>query len=129
MKVWGSDLRRYGRVVIAAPSQKALVDALNAGPIERHGAAADPAPEDGGRLRTDPGACAVTERRFPIQANPRQRVAPTDIPWAVAEVAYREYVARWGASQSLERLAERGGFHPEELTELLAGSPAKEDES
>lgn len=40
------------------------------------------------------------------------------IPWAVAEIAYREYVERFGSSQTLERLAERGGFSEGEMDML-----------
>lgn len=43
------------------------------------------------------------ERRFPIQGGPA-------IPWAEAEIAYQSYVRFYGPCQTLERLAERGGF-------------------
>lgn len=43
---------------------------------------------------------------------------PTDIPWAVAEKAYEEYARRYGREQSLERLAERGGFDVWEMDDL-----------
>ncbi len=46
---------------------------------------------------------------------------PTSIPWPVAEVAYREYARRYGTHQSLERLAERGGFGIEEMDDLHPG--------
>lgn len=42
-------------------------------------------------------------KRFPIQG-------VGSVPWAAAEQAYRAYSARYGTEQSLERLAERGGF-------------------
>lgn len=42
-------------------------------------------------------------RAFPIQRY-------GTIPWSVAQVAYAEYARQFGTSQSLERLAERGGF-------------------
>lgn len=45
----------------------------------------------------------MTERRFPMQNGP-------SIPWSLAEVIYAGYSALFGSSQSLERLAERGGF-------------------
>ena len=41
------------------------------------------------------------------------------IPWEQAEEAYEEYAAQHGKDQSLERLAERGGFSAEEIIELL----------
>lgn len=42
---------------------------------------------------------------------------PKSIPWSVAEKAYSVYVATGGRSQTLERLAERGGFHAQEMDE------------
>lgn len=43
---------------------------------------------------------------------------PSTIPWWLAEIAY-EYYNRGGGSQSLERLAERGGFGRGELVALI----------
>jgi hypothetical protein len=43
------------------------------------------------------------ERRFPIQNT-------GTVPWRFAERAYVSYARRYGTGQSLERLAERGGF-------------------
>ena len=62
-------------------------------------------------------------RPFPIQGELRSshwgmRPACT-IPWWLAEKAYARYVARYGRGQSLERLAERGGFGRQELLDLL----------
>lgn len=45
---------------------------------------------------------------------------PRSIPWWIAEIAHRQYVREFGDCQSLERLAERGGFHWSELGMLLA---------
>ncbi len=42
------------------------------------------------------------------------------IPWWLAEVAYKEYVNKFGDTQSLERLAERGGFGRSKLVWLLS---------
>lgn len=42
-------------------------------------------------------------RRFPMQDGP-------DIDWATAEKIYEIYSFLYGKSQTLERLAERGGF-------------------
>lgn len=57
-------------------------------------------------------------RRFPMQGT---RGAPGGwIPWWLAEIVYAGYVARYGAGQSLERLAERGGFGFEEMGMLLS---------
>lgn len=59
-------------------------------------------------------------RPFPIQADhQRPRNEPSTIPWWLAEVAYEYYAAKFGTQQSLERLAERGGFGREELVGLL----------
>ena len=46
----------------------------------------------------------MNERTFPIQG-----FAP-GVPWAAAEQAYVTYAKHFGTSQSLQRLAERGGF-------------------
>lgn len=44
---------------------------------------------------------------------------PMSVPWRIAELAYSVYASRYGRSQSLERLAERGGFHAGEMDMLL----------
>lgn len=43
------------------------------------------------------------ERPFPMERGP-------SIPWKLAEAIYAGYAAQYGTSQSLDRLAERGGF-------------------
>lgn len=55
---------------------------------------------------------ASQERMFPV-------LDGGQIPWSVAEVAYIEYANQYGKDQSLERLAERGGLHANELDALL----------
>jgi hypothetical protein len=65
----------------------------------------DPTPPP---VETDAGA----QRTFPIIGYGR-------VPYHLAEQAYRTYAARWGSSQTLERLGERGGFHPVEFTDFL----------
>lgn len=57
-------------------------------------------------------------RPFPIQADYPFKPS-TKIPWWLAEIAYEYYASRYGKQQSLERLAERGGFGREELLMLL----------
>ena len=53
-------------------------------------------------------------RQFPIQGEtPKQQ--KTYIPWWLAEIAYEYYSERFGNDQSLERIAERGGFGRREL--------------
>src|SRR5688572_15470657 len=44
---------------------------------------------------------------------------PVRIPWSVAELAYSGYSAQHGTSQTLERLAERGGFGASEMDEYV----------
>lgn len=59
-------------------------------------------------------------RPFPIQAeSPYTKHPPSFIPWWLAEIAYVYYAKRYGKDQSLERLAERGGFGRRELLILL----------
>ena len=66
-------------------------------------------------------------RSFPIQAGEsyidedmrRIYPQPSKIPWWLAEEAYAYYSERFGTQQSLERLAQRGGFGREELLMLL----------
>jgi hypothetical protein len=64
-------------------------------------------------------------RPFPIQGD-RIKIdagyryhSPCMIPWWLAENAYQHYVKLFGAGQSLERIAERGGFSRYELLTLL----------
>lgn len=63
------------------------------------------------------------ERMFPIQGDTdtetRIRRPAGSVPWSVAEEAYKVYSEWFGTSQSLERLAERGGFSWHELVRLL----------
>lgn len=73
---------------------------------------------------TPTGAASGDVRWFPIVTPAHHhdkdcKAYPPRIPWHVAELAYSVYAARWGGSQSLERLAERGGFHPGEMDEFL----------
>lgn len=49
---------------------------------------------------------------FPIQQG-------GTIPWWLAEEAYEHYSKLFGEDQSLQRLAERGGFGTQELLTLL----------
>jgi len=64
------------------------------------------------QLRERPFPLIRADRRYPRAA------APLRIPWSVAEHAYGAYAARYGKAQSLERLAERGGFGVEEMDAL-----------
>ena len=58
-------------------------------------------------------------RMFPIQSAHGAKPHPTSIPWAIADLAYSVYSARYGKDQSLERMAERGGFSPGEMDDFL----------
>ena len=54
----------------------------------------------------------MNEKRFPMQDGP-------DIDWTTAEKIYEIYRKLYGTTQSLERLAERGGFGWEEVALLV----------
>lgn len=58
-------------------------------------------------------------KTFPILRDRKARPYPTEIPWSVAELAYSVYSSRYGNSQSLQTLANRGGFHPGEMDDFL----------
>ena len=62
-------------------------------------------------------------RPFPIQSNAfkghRQYEARSTIPWWLAEEGYKYYVERFGDRQTLEEIAQRGGFGRQELLMLL----------
>lgn len=58
-------------------------------------------------------------KTFPIQSERGAKPHPLRIPWSVAELAYSVYASRYGRGQSLERLAERGGFGPGEMDEFV----------
>ena len=64
------------------------------------------------KLKQQPGP---TERRFPLLSD-KGNIG--SIPWWVAEQAYMVYADKYGDEQSLERLAERGGFGIEEMNEF-----------
>lgn len=66
-----------------------------------------------------PPAPARDERPFPIQGGMRQPGG--FVPWYVAEAAYKTYVQYGGRGQSLERVAQRGGFGDVELLCFLLG--------
>jgi hypothetical protein len=59
------------------------------------------------------------DRTFPIQTERGAKPHPLRIPWSVAELAYSVYAAEYGRGQSLERLAQRGGFGPGEMDLFL----------
>ena len=67
----------------------------------------------------DPGQ----EKQFPIMPARRRDSTiaphPMKVPWSIAELAYSVYVRHGGGDQSLERLAERGGFGASEMDMFL----------
>ena len=72
----------------------------------------------------------MEDKLFPIQggynwnrdqtSRPIVRYGPCSVPWWLAEEAYKVYVSKFGNAQSLERIAERGGFGREKLIWLLS---------
>jgi cell division protein FtsB len=61
------------------------------------------------------------DKTFPIQkgyAGDKAAPGPLRIPWSIAEIAYCAYARMYGTGQSLERLAERGGFGLGEMDAL-----------
>lgn len=62
-------------------------------------------------------ACSARVRakypEFPLQVtrdNTKVKPGPLSVPWPVAEKAWAAYAQQYGTGQSVERLAERGGF-------------------
>lgn len=65
-----------------------------------------------------------SKRRFPIMSEGTRAEgyrAHPPIPWAVAERAYATYTAQYGDDQTLERMAERGGFGCFEMDQFAPG--------
>ena len=58
---------------------------------------------------------------FPVQGELRSHGGgkASTTPWWLAEEVYAEYSKRYGTSQSLERLGERGGFGRGEVLTFL----------
>ncbi len=71
----------------------------------------------------------MADRMFPLQiSRPPTKPAPIAIPWSIAEKAYAAYAQEYGHSQSLERLADRGGFHWNEMDSLYPAWRGEVDE-
>ena len=73
------------------------------------------------------GSCTCG-KRAPLQGSPRRPGAVTSKPsgtisWAEHLECYTAYASRWGAEQSVERLAERGGFGWDEFVSLTGHEP------
>lgn len=59
---------------------------------------------------------------FPLQTSkPPTKPGPLTIPWSIAEQSWNAYAARYGKDQSVERMAERGGFSWWEMDNQLPG--------
>lgn len=70
-----------------------------------------------------PTVTAHYQKNFPIIPD-RSRDStiaphPIEVPWYIAELAYSVYVRHGGGDQSLEKLAERGGFGAAEMDQFL----------
>lgn len=68
----------------------------------------------------------ICGRRAPVQGErgPRRgEKPPGTVSWEEHLEAYAPYAARYGVSQSPERMAERGGFGYWEMTDLLGHEP------
>ncbi len=72
----------------------------------------------------------MAERMFPLQISRNKDVqpGPLSIPWSVAEKAYGAYAREYGRDQSMERMAERGGFGWCEMDTLYPQWRAEVDE-
>ena len=64
----------------------------------------------------------MTKRKFPLQTSDLIKgcyKGKAEVDWDIAKIAYTEYALQFGTQQSLERLAERGGFGALEIIVLL----------
>lgn len=67
-------------------------------------------------------------KRVPVQRLHGRDSQALTIPEPIARLAYEEYAAQFGRSQSFERLHERGGFGTMELICLLADLVERREE-
>ena len=67
----------------------------------------------------------MSERRFPVMGElerGKYRDQPYGtVPWSVAERAYAAYAERYGRDQSIDRMAQRGGFGHSEMDKYAPG--------
>ena len=61
--------------------------------------------------------------RVPVQRGGSTRRPAGTIAWDEHMRAWRAYERKWRCGQTAERIAERGGFCRDELTEFLGGEP------
>lgn len=59
---------------------------------------------------------AMSDKTFPVC-----RSGGMTIPYELAQRAYLVYAKKYGTSQPLDRMGQRGGFYPEELDEFVPG--------
>lgn len=88
---------------------------LRESPIQKggiNGSPTNPAP-----IEFRPKSPPSKTKPFPIQAD--EKYPRCTVPWWLVEIAYEYYSKQYGTSQSLERLAERGGFGGIELIHLI----------
>lgn len=65
----------------------------------------------------------ICGHRAPVQASREAKKGPGTITWEEHLLAYSSYAAKYGTSQSAERLSERGGFCYSELIMFLGREP------
>lgn len=65
---------------------------------------------------------------FPLQTNRQGQPGPVSVPWVVAERAWARYSQLYGRDQSVEHLAQRGGFSWGEMDDLFPGWRGAVDE-
>lgn len=65
----------------------------------------------------------IRGRRAPVQVDRKLKRGPGTISWEEHLQADSAYSARYGVSQSADRIAERGGFGWSELLEFLGHEP------
>lgn len=68
-------------------------------------------------------------RWFPVITDRMARPRNNKIPWRLAEIVYEGYSRRYGTGQSLERIAERGGFGILEIADYLLAELKARDEA
>ena len=119
-----------GRSVVVTPAHAGLVHdpqsrlvgvRAEAGPVTP----ADRPTGTGQDVREHCPTC-ICGRRAPVQGerhSSRGDKPPGSVTWEEYLEAYTAYAARFGRSQSPERLAERAGFGYWEITDLLGHEP------
>ena len=67
----------------------------------------------------------MAEKLFPLiredKAYANKWEGPLFIPWSIAEKAYKAYSKKYGTGQTMQRMADRGGFGVEEMDRFHPG--------